>query len=93
VGAETLVEEDARALDPEPLQGEIEDPGPRSAYWALKNGTLVRLHKGPLLYAISPTQTPPSKIRISVMILAHYNVVATIDHRRQVLNNTWSMGG
>ncbi len=49
MGAETLVEEDARALGPEPLQGEIEDPGPRSAYWALKNGTLVRLHKAAAL--------------------------------------------
>jgi len=44
VGAETLVEEDARTLGPEPLQGETEDPGPE--------------HKGRVCWSHDPDNTP-----------------------------------
>ena len=45
MGAETLVEEDARALEPEPLQGETEDPVPvhEEAQLLLKKGFHARL--------------------------------------------------
>ena len=78
------MEEDARALGPEPLQGEIEDPGPRSAYWALKNGTLVRLHKAPALRNLANANTSfkDHKDQNISNDSCSYNVVATIDHRR-----------